>query len=148
MGAKYDHFKLEVRTCVHLDLNLDVQGACLRPKKWPQPMLCIFTHNCKQTCAGTSNKFCTHFHKFLQLAQAAIPARTLHTFRTRACKLRASKMQVERSCRCRGILDCKVAGAATQNRLQVMLWQLCFAESFKPSGNYIWPNQLFYSTRK
>jgi len=32
-------------------------------------------------------------------------------------------MQVAHGCRCRGILGCGVAGAATQNRSQVMLWQ-------------------------
>ena len=32
-GAKCDHFKLDVRTCVRAHLNLDVQGACVRPKK-------------------------------------------------------------------------------------------------------------------
>ena len=33
VGAKCDHFKLEVRTHLHAHLNLDVQGACMQPKK-------------------------------------------------------------------------------------------------------------------
>ena len=32
-GAKCDHFKLGVRTRVRAHLNLDVRGACVRPKK-------------------------------------------------------------------------------------------------------------------
>ena len=32
-GAKCDHLKLGVRTRVRADLNLDVRGACVRPKK-------------------------------------------------------------------------------------------------------------------
>ena len=36
MGVKSDHFKLEVQTRVHAHLNLDVQGACVRPKKRSQ----------------------------------------------------------------------------------------------------------------
>ena len=35
-GAKCDPFKLEVRTRVRAVLNLDVRGACVRPKKWSQ----------------------------------------------------------------------------------------------------------------
>ena len=37
-GVKCDHFKWEVLTRVHAHLNLDVQGACVRPKKGSQPM--------------------------------------------------------------------------------------------------------------
>ena len=37
-GAKCDHFKLEVCTRVRAHLNLDVRGACVRPKKRSQPM--------------------------------------------------------------------------------------------------------------
>ena len=40
-GAKCDHFKLDVRTCVRAHLNLDVQGACVRPKKRSQLTPCI-----------------------------------------------------------------------------------------------------------
>ena len=32
-GAKCDHFKCELRTHVRAPLNLDVQVACVRPKK-------------------------------------------------------------------------------------------------------------------
>ena len=39
-GAKCDHLKLEVRTRVRAFLNLDVRGACVRRKKWSQPMPC------------------------------------------------------------------------------------------------------------
>ena len=35
-GAKCDHFKLVVRTRVRAHLNLDVRGACVRPKKRSQ----------------------------------------------------------------------------------------------------------------
>ena len=35
-GAKCDHFKLEVRTHVRANLNLEVRGACVRPKKGSQ----------------------------------------------------------------------------------------------------------------
>ena len=35
-GAKCDHFKLGVRTRVRAYLNLDVRGACVRPKKGSQ----------------------------------------------------------------------------------------------------------------
>ena len=35
-GAKCDLFKLEVRTRVRAVLNLDVRGACVRPKKRSQ----------------------------------------------------------------------------------------------------------------
>ena len=35
-GAKCDHLKLGVRTGVRAHLNLDVRGACVRPKKWSQ----------------------------------------------------------------------------------------------------------------
>ena len=35
-GAKCDPFKLEVRTRVRAVLNLDVRGACVRPKKRSQ----------------------------------------------------------------------------------------------------------------
>ena len=37
-GAKCDHLKLEVHTHVRAHLNLDVRGACVRPKKPSQPM--------------------------------------------------------------------------------------------------------------
>ena len=40
-GAKSDHFKLGVRTCVRAHLNLDVQGACVRPKKRSQLTPCL-----------------------------------------------------------------------------------------------------------
>ena len=42
-GAKCDHFKLGVRTRVRAHLNLDVRGACVRPKKRSQltPCMCI-----------------------------------------------------------------------------------------------------------
>ena len=39
-GAKCNHFKLELRTRVRAHLNLDVQGACVRPKKPSQLTLC------------------------------------------------------------------------------------------------------------
>ena len=39
--AKCDHLKLEVRTRVRAHLNLDVRGACVRPKKRSQPMPCL-----------------------------------------------------------------------------------------------------------
>ena len=32
-GAMCDHLKLDVRTRVRAHLNLDVRGACVRPKK-------------------------------------------------------------------------------------------------------------------
>jgi hypothetical protein len=32
-GVKCDHLKWEVRTRVRAHLNLDVRGACVRPKK-------------------------------------------------------------------------------------------------------------------
>ena len=35
-GAKCDHFKLSVRTRVGAHLNLDMRGACVRPKKRSQ----------------------------------------------------------------------------------------------------------------
>ena len=35
-GAKCDHFKLGVRTRVSAHLNLDVRGACVRPKNRSQ----------------------------------------------------------------------------------------------------------------
>ena len=35
-GANCDHFKLQVRTPVHANLNLDVRTACVRPKKRSQ----------------------------------------------------------------------------------------------------------------
>ena len=37
-GAKCDHLKLKVRTCVRAHLNLDVRGECMGPKKRSQPM--------------------------------------------------------------------------------------------------------------
>ena len=39
-GAKCDHCKLGVRTRVHAHLNLDVRGACVRPKKRSQLTPC------------------------------------------------------------------------------------------------------------
>ena len=39
-GAKCDHLKLGVRTRVRADLNLDVRGACVRPKKRSQLTPC------------------------------------------------------------------------------------------------------------
>ena len=36
MGAKCDHFKLEVCTRVRAHPNLDVRGVCVRPKKRSQ----------------------------------------------------------------------------------------------------------------
>ena len=36
VGVKYDHFKLGVRTRVRAHINLDVRGACVRPKKRSQ----------------------------------------------------------------------------------------------------------------
>ena len=39
-GAKGDHFKLGVRTRVRADLNLDVRGACVQPKKRSQLTPC------------------------------------------------------------------------------------------------------------
>ena len=33
-----DHLKLDVRTRVRAHINLDVRGACVRPKKRSQPM--------------------------------------------------------------------------------------------------------------
>ena len=44
-GAKCDHFKLGVRTRVRAHLNLDVRGACVRPKKWSQLTPCNFVIN-------------------------------------------------------------------------------------------------------
>ena len=35
-GAKCDHLKFEVRTHVRAHLNLEVRGACVRPKKQSQ----------------------------------------------------------------------------------------------------------------
>ena len=35
-GAKCDHLKLKVRTCVRAHLNLDVRGTCVRPRKGSQ----------------------------------------------------------------------------------------------------------------
>ena len=35
-GAKCDHLKLGVRTHVRADLNMDVRGACVQPKKRSQ----------------------------------------------------------------------------------------------------------------
>ena len=40
-GAKCDQFKLEVRTHVRAHLDLDVRGACLRPKKRSQLTPCL-----------------------------------------------------------------------------------------------------------
>ena len=39
-GAKCDHFKLGVHTRVRAHLNLDVRGACVRPKKRSQLTPC------------------------------------------------------------------------------------------------------------
>ena len=41
-GAKCDHFKLGVRTRVRAHPNLDVRGACVRPKKGSQLTPCYF----------------------------------------------------------------------------------------------------------
>ena len=41
-GAKCDHFKLGVRTRVRAHLNLDVRGACVRPKKRSQLTPCKY----------------------------------------------------------------------------------------------------------
>ena len=41
-GAMCDHLKLDVRTRVRAHINLDVRGACVRPKKRSQPMPCCF----------------------------------------------------------------------------------------------------------
>ena len=43
-----------------------------------------------------------------------------------ACELQPSEMQVAHMCGCKGILGCGVAGVATQNSSQVMLWWLPF----------------------
>ena len=40
-GARCDPFKLEVRTRVRADLNLDVRGACVRRKKRSQLTPCL-----------------------------------------------------------------------------------------------------------
>ena len=40
-GVKCDHLKLGVRTRVRADLNLDVRGACVRPKKRSQLTPCL-----------------------------------------------------------------------------------------------------------
>ena len=37
-GAKCDHQRIGVRARVRANLNLDVRGACARPKKGSQPM--------------------------------------------------------------------------------------------------------------
>ena len=43
-NQKCDHFKLGVRTRVRAHLNLDVRGACVRPKKRSQLTPCYFTY--------------------------------------------------------------------------------------------------------
>ena len=39
----------------------------------------------------------------------------------KGCELQTSKKQVPRDCGCRGLLSCRVASVASQNRSQVML---------------------------
>ena len=41
-GAKCDHFKLGVCTRVRVHLNLDMRGACVRPKKRSQLTPCHY----------------------------------------------------------------------------------------------------------
>ena len=53
-GAKCDHFKLGVRTRVRAHLNLDVRGACVRPKKRSQLTPCLLL--------SMSNKRDIHFN--------------------------------------------------------------------------------------
>ena len=53
-GAKCDHFKLEVRTRVRAHLNLDLRGACVRPKKRSQLTPCLLL--------SMSNKRDIHFN--------------------------------------------------------------------------------------
>ena len=52
-SAKCDHLKLGLRTRVRADLNLDVRGACVRPKKQSQLTPCSL-----QVCSTAIHYFC------------------------------------------------------------------------------------------
>ena len=67
-----DHSKLEVRTRVRADLNLDVRGACMRPKKWSQPMPCYQILRRNQQALSKMIVSCNYFLKKFSISSTKI----------------------------------------------------------------------------